>query len=177
MYISKSLRSDFFTAIISVGFSGLKEYAKTRYSRKGDIKTRRQIAIWLVNEESKKYSINGRRKYSLESIGLVFGKDHATVSHSINIVNNLIQTKDKKYYPLILEAIDNFKALKMVEEEKKTPLVYKINLIGVALKSGMEVEGEVTVEELYSKAKKFLVDIHGDLPGKIHNYKPVKCKK
>lgn len=41
---------------------------------------------------------------SLEFVAYFYDKDHATVLHSCRVINQLIDTKDKEFYPLILAA-------------------------------------------------------------------------
>ena len=56
-------------------------------TRKRPVVEGRQIAMYLIRKET---------TLTLEAIGDIFGKDHATVVHAINTVNNAIEV-DKSY--------------------------------------------------------------------------------
>ena len=66
-------------------------------TRKNDPVKARQQAIYLLKKHT---------KMSLHSIGDIFGKDHATVIHSIKTVENFIETEQN--YRLIMDDLDDF---------------------------------------------------------------------
>lgn len=65
-------------------------------TRKGEAVKARQLCMWYEKHNT---------KYSLSTIGFEFGKDHATVINACRKIDELIETKDAHYYPLIKEFI------------------------------------------------------------------------
>lgn len=78
------------------------EYVKIN-SRKREYVYSRQVAMYLIKKNT---------SLSLERIGLIFnGKDHATVTHAIRTINNLIDTdKTTKKQIQFLQSNIKFKA-------------------------------------------------------------------
>lgn len=72
-----------------------QEMNKEIKHRKRELVKARQIFHYLA----KKYT-----PMSLYQIGAYYHKDHATVLHSCRVVTNIVETKDKDFYPLLLEA-------------------------------------------------------------------------
>ncbi|MBE0663779.1 MAG: hypothetical protein IH597_15090 [Bacteroidales bacterium] len=64
-------------------------------SRKREIVKARHTFYWL----GKKYTL-----HSLARLGIHFNQDHASVLHSIRQVDNMIDSKDKAFLPLIKHA-------------------------------------------------------------------------
>jgi len=74
------------------------EPAMLKYkSRKPAIVIGRQMVMYLIKLR--------RPTITLHKIGMVYRKDHATVLHSIKAINNIIETKDARYYPAIRETL------------------------------------------------------------------------
>lgn len=66
-------------------------------TRKGEVVKARQLCMWYEKLNT---------KHSLASIGFEYGgKDHATVLHAHKAIENMIETKDEKYYKAIVEFI------------------------------------------------------------------------
>ena len=59
----------------------------------------RQIAIWML----RKYTL-----LSLKNIGLLFNRDHTTVIHSVNTVDNFIQIKDNHFLKIVNDIQQDF---------------------------------------------------------------------
>jgi len=80
-------------------------------SRKREIVKARQIAMYLAKEHTDE---------TLERIGLeVANKDHSTVIHSINVVNNSISCEDDYLFPHI-ETL-RYLIMKMIEKNRVKP--------------------------------------------------------
>ena len=70
----------------------------TEKSQKENITKGRQFVIYrLIKYQS----------YSLRQAGEAVNLDHATASHAKKVIQNIIDTRDKKYYPLWLEFLKN----------------------------------------------------------------------
>ncbi len=61
-------------------------------SRKRNVTKARQIIMWF-------YIMY--KGYSTAQAGALYGKDHATAVHAADVVENLIFTRDKVYFPII----------------------------------------------------------------------------
>ena len=61
-------------------------------NRKQEVVRGRQIAM---------YQIRKNTTLSLQEIGNIFNKDHATVIHALKVVQDIIDTRDKKYLYLV----------------------------------------------------------------------------
>ena len=91
---------------IVCNYFGVAKYEIMRKTRLTDYCRPRQVCMYFY----KKYT-----KYSLARIGMIFGKDHATVLHSCETINNLIYTekefafKIKELDKLILQALSKDK--------------------------------------------------------------------
>lgn len=72
---------------------GVSEIALRGHNRMRRIIEARQIAMWLIRSYT---------TLSLASIGVIFQKDHTSVIHSCNRINDLIETDD-----IIQEKIDS----------------------------------------------------------------------
>lgn len=64
-------------------YTGIQVPKLESKSRKRELVEARQMAMWLIKKHC---------TYSLKTIGESFGRDHTTVIHSINTVNDLIKT-------------------------------------------------------------------------------------
>jgi hypothetical protein len=71
-------------------------------SRKKELVKVRQTVMYLA----KKYTFQ-----TLAAIGKHYRKDHATTLHACNVITNLIETKDKDFFPLIIQADHTIKTL------------------------------------------------------------------
>lgn len=68
--------------------------------RNREIVMARQLSQYIVKEHAS--------FLTLSYVGMrVAGKDHATVLHSIKVINNIIETKDKEYFPIVRDAVNN----------------------------------------------------------------------
>jgi chromosomal replication initiation ATPase DnaA len=61
-------------------------------TRKQEVVKARQIAMWRIRNAT---------SLSLKGIGDMFPLDYSTVIHALKVVQDIIETKDKKYYPLV----------------------------------------------------------------------------
>ena len=71
-------------------------YDITQHTRKQEVVKGRQIAMWYLRNHT---------TLSLQEIGQTFNRDHATVLHACKVVQNIIDTKDKKYLPIVEKVI------------------------------------------------------------------------
>lgn len=62
--------------------TGIDVFAKTRYRGKRYVEARQLFTTFMVRHTKKSY----------EDIGSMFDKDHATITHSMKVVNNLCDT-------------------------------------------------------------------------------------
>lgn len=66
-------------------------------TRKSNCVKARQVCMWYEKNNS---------KFTLATIGFEYGgRDHATVLHACTTIQNMIDTKDPKYYSLIMEFV------------------------------------------------------------------------
>lgn len=82
-------------------------------TRKQRIVKARQLCMWYLFHKT---------TMSLEFIGNKYGgKNHATVIHAVRVVDDLIQTKDAEYYPLIQEfkILTNYENTPFTKRKKK----------------------------------------------------------
>jgi chromosomal replication initiator protein len=68
--------------------------------RDRDIKLARQLSQYIVKEHAS--------FLTLSYVGMqVAGKNHATVLHSIKSINNIIEVKDKEYFPVVQQVVNH----------------------------------------------------------------------
>lgn len=60
----------------------------------------RQLSQYIIKEHASFLTLS----YVGETVA---GKDHATVLHSIKVINNIIETKDKEYFPIVRDAVNH----------------------------------------------------------------------
>ena len=75
-------------------------------NRKEEVVITRQLCMWYMR---------GNTLFSLAKIGRRYKKDHATVLHAIKTINEIIETKNKRFYPRIEQFINQ-----MTYEKRKT---------------------------------------------------------
>lgn len=74
-------------------------------TRKERIVKARQIIMWYLQRY---------KKWSSSQAGEIFAKDHATAYHALGVIDNIVDTKDPVYYPVVVDY------LKMFGEKLKT---------------------------------------------------------
>ena len=78
-------------------------------------KTRKQKAVKARQLCMTILNLDG---YSLSETGKLFNRDHATTIHAKKSIYNLIETKDKIYYPSIKEVLDKYDFHKKLNNTK-----------------------------------------------------------
>ena len=95
--VEKNLQNDFSELVSRIGIS----VHVTEEQLKGKVRTQhivcvRQIAIYILR---------GMR-YGTKQVGAMFNRDHSTVTHSCNVLENMITTNDSYYMGLFKSVVD-----------------------------------------------------------------------
>lgn len=95
-YFAIHERNEFECELIACFLFGISMHAlRHAKTRKREVVKARQFCMWFLKNKT---------PMTLSTIGQRYGdKDHATVLHACNVVENLIFTKDIGFYPLIQE--------------------------------------------------------------------------